>query len=384
MKKILGLILELNPLHNGHKYFIKKAIEDTNPDLVVACISTNFTMRGEISIIDKFTKVKLLLDMGIDLVLELPFMGAVCSADYFAYNSCKILSDVNVTDIAFGVEIDDFNKLYTLNTLTQSEEFTKHLKSYLDKGNSYSSSCNKALFELTDDKTLIENYSLPNNTLALQYLKSINSINPKINVHPIKRINNNYYDELVTGDISSATSIRELLKKETSVSDYVPYTYDFININDSYKNLFNLLKYQDILSDLDYFGAKEGINMRISKILNSVNTYDDLIKNSQTKRYTSNYIKRLILHIVMNTEKDESSKITYLRVLGFSSKGKKHIKSLSKDIKNSIVTSFKNTNNKECLRELKATRIYELITNKTDLVKQEFLIPFKKSEDINE
>ena len=86
MKKVLGLILELNPYHKGHEYFIKKAIEKVNPDVTIAIISSSFTMRGDPMVMDKFSKTKILLQNNIDIVLELPFISGVNSSDYFSKN----------------------------------------------------------------------------------------------------------------------------------------------------------------------------------------------------------------------------------------------------------------------------------------------------------
>ena len=82
--KVLGIVIEANPFHNGHKYFIDKCIEQLNPNLVIAITSTSFTMRGELSLLNKFDKSKILLDHGVDIVIELPFSQAVQSADFFA------------------------------------------------------------------------------------------------------------------------------------------------------------------------------------------------------------------------------------------------------------------------------------------------------------
>ena len=95
-RKVLGLILELNPPHNGHKYFIDKAKELINPDYIVAVISSNFSMRGDIMVLDKFSKTNIALEMGIDLIIELPTVLACSSADYFAYNAVNLLSKLNV------------------------------------------------------------------------------------------------------------------------------------------------------------------------------------------------------------------------------------------------------------------------------------------------
>lgn len=379
MKKVLGLILELNPLHNGHKYFIEKAINEIKPDVIVAVTSTNFTMRGELSVINKFEKVQKLLQLGIDIILELPFIGAVCSADYFAYNSINSLNKLNVTDIVCGVELNDINKLNYLDEITSSDNFNSNVKDFLSNGYSYSTACNKALQMITDDEELIINYSLPNNTLALQYLKAIKQINPNINLNLIKRINNNFYDEEISGTISSATSIRNLIRENKVINDYVPFEYNLIDINKSENILFNLVKYKFINNDFNYLGVKEGIENRIANQIEKSSNLEELINNSQTKRYSSNLIRRLLLHIIMETNQNESQRIDYVRILGFNKKGKLYINKLSKEIKNQIITSPKNTNNKICINELKATKLYDLLTDK-NLYKEEFKIPIIKEE----
>ena len=106
--KVFGIIMETNPLHNGHSYFIKKIKEIYQPDVLIAITSTSFTMRGDISVIDKFTKTDQLLDAGIDIILELPFTLALQSADYFAKNAIEILNGIKITDLVFGSEIDNY------------------------------------------------------------------------------------------------------------------------------------------------------------------------------------------------------------------------------------------------------------------------------------
>ena len=171
-KKILGLVLEINPFHTGHKYFIDKAIEIIKPDYVIAIVSPSFSMRGDVSIMDKFTKTELLLDNNIDLVLELPFIGCNASSDYFAINAIKALSKFNITHFACGGECDDINILNDLSDITNSQEFNNYVNKYLQLGYSYSLANNKALLEYTNNLDYINNFSLPNNRLALSYINS--------------------------------------------------------------------------------------------------------------------------------------------------------------------------------------------------------------------
>ena len=115
--KVLGLILEINPFHNGHKFFIEESIKNSKPDIVIAITSTSFTMRGDVSLLTKFDKTKILLNNNVDLVIELPVIKTLNSADYFADQTVKTLIDFGITDLAFGIEdgkSDDYIK-YTIS-----------------------------------------------------------------------------------------------------------------------------------------------------------------------------------------------------------------------------------------------------------------------------
>ena len=388
-RKVLGLILELNPPHNGHKYFIDKAKELIRPDYTVAVISTNFSMRGDIMVLDKFTKTNLAMKMGIDLIIELPTVASLCSADYFAYNSVKLLNQFNVTDIVFGAEANDINELNTLCNIIKKDTFNLSLKQYLDKGFSYNTSCNKAILNETNDKNLITNFSLPNNTLAIQYINAINNINPNINYNIIKRIDNNYFDEQTTGLISSATSIRNLIENNGCYSQYIfNDKVKYINIKNAKSNLFNIIKYKLLLSNKEYLktilGVEEGIESRLINTIKDSNDYDDFINKVITKRYTVNKIKRILINIILDIQ--EKTNLCYnntdfqTRVLGFNEKGKKLISLLSKDMKKNIITSLKSVNNNIYNIELKSSILYGIITNNTQLYLNEYNIPIRSDE----
>lgn len=382
-KKILGLILEINPFHNGHKYFIDKAKEIVNPDLTIAIITTSFSMRADISVIDKFEKAKLLLENGIDLVLELPFVYANNSASFFASSSISILNNMHITHLAFGAELDDLAKLEQLEKIQSSENFKLNLKKYLDKGNSYPTSSLKALMEETTSKELINNYPLSNNTLAINYLQAIKKINDKIKPVIIKRIDNDYNSkEAIKNHLASATSLREMIRLKQDISSFIPaYQYDFIDIDNAYDNLYRLLKYQMLMKkEINNANVKEGIENRLNSFIDA-NNFDDFIKNVQTKRYSISRIKRTILDIVLDIDKKYEDIDTYLpynRVLASNSLGLKYLK--GKDIINNTKKLLESDNKelKEILEyELKTTKLYDLITNKNTF-KNEFIFMVKK------
>lgn len=389
MKKVLGLILELNPFHNGHIFFIQEAKRKVNPDITIAIVTTNFSMRGDIQVIDKFQKTKMLLQKEIDIVLELPFLGSVASADYFAYNSIKTLTDMKITDLAFGVETTNLDELNSLRSIIKSNEFNNLMKENMSKGFSYGTSSVKAIQAITDDSKKAEMFSLPNNTLAIQYLNALDILNKNINVTLIKRIANNYYDEEINNSIASATSLRNALSKYENIDDYVPNDFkdiSYIDINKSQDNLYKLLQYKLYLTPKDelssILGVNEGIENRLISFINQDN-YSSFIENVETKRYTKSFIKRLILHILLNVNKSHSPQYyNYLRVLGMNSLGKSFISKLDKETKKSIITTFKNHEENEIVKfELLSTKLYGIITNKKDFYLEEYKIPIILGEE---
>ena len=195
--KVLGLVLELNPPHNGHKYFIDEATKKVGPDYIVATISTSFCMRGLPSCIDKWQKAKIALELGVDYVFELPSINYLQNADAFCRSSVETLIKLGITDIAFGVELDRLDLLKKVVNIMDSTSYNLKLKDYMDKGSSYSSSSAKALLEITNDPELINSLMLPNNTLAIGYLKVLKDY-PNINI-----VN----DDIRKVDISQFTKI---------------------------------------------------------------------------------------------------------------------------------------------------------------------------------
>ena len=71
--KVLGITAEYNPFHNGHGYHLRRSVEQTGADRVVVVMSGDFTQRGEAAVMDKWTRSRLAVENGADLVLELPF-----------------------------------------------------------------------------------------------------------------------------------------------------------------------------------------------------------------------------------------------------------------------------------------------------------------------
>lgn len=377
--KVFGIILEANPLHLGHKYFIEKIKTNYQPDYLIAITSTSFSMRGDISILDKFTKTSLILELGIDLVLELPFTMAVQSADFFAKNSIDLLASFGITDLIFGSETEDINLYHRLydflnNTKVNYDQF---------KNLSKKQTLNIILENSNFSEDEINLINQPNFTLGFQYIKTIIDNKYPISYHLIKRVANNYHDKLPTNNIASATSIRNLHQNNIDVSNYIPYSSNYLtNLNNAYQNLMPIIKYvyADVnVTNFTYLGKSEGINQYIIKKGNLNDNFDNFIDSLKNKKYSSSLIKRVILHTLLKTASSLSDK-KYLRILGSNQRGFEYLKTLPKQTKNLIFSSPKELkeNNEILELELSATKLYANITNNNNLFLKEYKLPIRK------
>ena len=203
----VGVIAEYNPFHNGHIYHLNKVKEMFPEASLILVLAGNFTQRGDVSVINKWDKAKIALDYGFDLVIELPFNIATSSASLYAKGAIDILNKLNCDYLVFGSETNDVSLFKNLVNITKdNEKYEKKVKYYLDKGYNYPKACSLALYDIS--KVIIDK---PNDVLALEYVRSIINTNSKIKPVSIKRTNN-YHEEEITGNITSATSIRKNLK----------------------------------------------------------------------------------------------------------------------------------------------------------------------------
>lgn len=369
--KIIGIIAEYNPFHLGHLYQINKIKEMYPESIIIAIISTHFTERGDISILNKWDKTKICLDYNIDLVVELPTLYATQSSDIFASSALKILNHFKIDTLIFGSETDNIDTLYQLaDTQLNNKEYNELVQVYLNEGVNYPTAMSKALHKLTNvtiDK--------PNDLLGLSYVKEIIKNNYKITPISIKR-SNDYHGENIESNIISANLIRKLLQENHDITPYIPnniqkHLYKNISIN----NAFGLLKYK-IVNETDnldkYLTVDEGIENRIIKYINKSNNWQELVMNIKTKRYIYNKINRMLLHILLDIKKEDNNQDIYLRILGFNQVGRTYLNKIKKDIAMPIYMGYKKNVSKPFDIELKCTSIYSLIVNDNTLIEKEY------------
>lgn len=370
-KHIVGIIAEYNPFHNGHLYHIEKVKEMFPNSPIILVLGGNFTERGDISILDKWEKTAIAIKYGIDLVVELPFPFSCASADIFAKGSIDILNHLGVTDLVFGSESDDIEGIKRLvETQLFNKDFDSLVQVYLRMGYNYPTSLSKALEDITG-----KCYKLPNDILGISYVKSIISNNYKITPHTIKRTNDYHSKELEhksIKSITSATSIRQALMNNIDIKNFVP--------DITYKNLkketipklddyFNLLKYKIVSSnDLTIYNLVDsGMEAKLKKeILNSY-SFDELINKVKSKNSTYAKISRMLIYILCDYTKEQAREfkdIKYIRLLGFSNKGRVYLNKIKKDIDIPIISKFTREKDKMLEYEYLSTKIYSLVFDK--------------------
>ena len=368
MKKI-GIVCEYNPFHNGHKYQLEKIREKYSDAIIIVCMSSSFTQRGELSILNKWDKTRCALNNGVNIVLELPYIYSTQSSDTFAEYAIKILNEFKIDELCFGSEDDNLDILYKVaDTQINNKLFDQKVKEYLDDGINYPTALNNALKDLINVEI-----TKPNDLLGVSYLKEI--IKNKYDIKPfiIKRTND-YHDIESDSNIVSASNIRERLIKNESIKNKVPFdVFEILKDKKLKNNYFELLKYK-IISEDDlnkYLDVDEGLNTRIKNQIYKSNNLEELIQNIKTKRYTYNKISRMLNHILCSFTKSENNirDLEYIRILGFDKKGQEYLKNIKKDMNTPILNKYDTRKYKTLEIEKRVSDIYSLIYE--DIIKQE-------------
>lgn len=364
MSKVLGIVAEYNPFHNGHLYHLEKSKQDTNSNYTVAIMSGNFTQRGSTSLVDKWSKAEAAINSGIDLVLELPVLYATSSAENFAEGAIKILNSLNVVDyISFGAETDDIEILDKCADVLfhEPKKYKTLLTHELSKGVSFPKARENALMMYLNNIRKFANVlSSPNNILAIEYLKAMKKLKSNLQPYSIQRYEVGYNDLTYTKNTASSTAIRNMIKNDgfTALSGLMP--------SSSYAILMKNIKCGHIIPDISVFekqiiyalrkmttseiadlpDVSEGLEFAIKNAANSCNTFAEFMNIIKSKRYTSTRIQRILVYALLGITKKDialSKRVQpYIRVLGLNKRGKFLISEIAKaNPKLEIITSVK-------------------------------------------
>lgn len=375
--KVLGLIVEYNPLHNGHLHHINESKKLVNPDVTIAVMSGHFTQRGEPACTTKWNRAQTALEFGVDLVIELPYAYSNQSADFFAIGAISILNHIGATHLVFGSESGSIQELTNLaNTMDDSktiEKLKEKLKTGLNLPNAYA--------EINPSLTG------SNNTLGIQYIRAINQLKADISPLTISRFASNYNDQTPNHkNITSATSIRKMIDENIDYSDYVPKIVLDPHVTlQTWDNHYKYLRHK-LLTARPYELEKihdmvEGIENRLIKAAKNSNDFNDFINEVKTKRYTQTRIQRICANVLTGLTKEDIKDwnllkgTQYIRVIGFNKTGSLYLKLIKENIEIPIYSTFSNNSHPMLKQELQVTSAFASVYDSnymSEIISQEY------------
>ncbi len=332
---VAGIIAEYNPLHNGHVYHMERTREVTKCDYIIVVMSGDYVQRGEPAIADKYTRAQWALLAGADLVLELPAVCAVSSAERFAAGGVRVLAGTGVLDyLCFGSETPDTEELIKAAEALKHEPpaFREALKEQLALGKSYPRARYDALEACGAPNSLLKALSTPNSILGMEYVRFLQQYAPQAEPVAIHRVGAGYNDTALSGAFSSATAIREaLVSRNRSAYEGMPmYVGGYFRLGDNrvvtLPDADSLMLYalrmmsaEDMKSLPDVQEGFENVLYRASR---EAKTTAELLTLLKSKRYTLARCKRICICAMLGvTNKLAKSAFDedalYLRVLGF-------------------------------------------------------------------
>lgn len=404
--EIAGIVAEYNPFHNGHRYQIHQTKSQTHCDAIVAVISGNFSQRGQAMIQDKFTRTKMALLNGVDLVLELPVPVATASAERFAQGAISLFEQSHIISLlSFGSECGDITILKEIATalMEHSSSIDPLIKGYLKQGLSYPKSREQALVDFlthahpNNFHTLLEVLKSPNNILGIEYIKALIAFQSSIIPFTVKRQGASYHDPSIMSPMASATAIRNAL--HTGSNHYIASMPSsaaallnqavlpsmeklsaFLHFKLMFSKAEELYATWDIPSDLIHTLMK---HVQVSP------TYEELVNRSTSKTYTKATVQRSLLRILLELETEDLAfstfpiKVPYIRILGCRKECTHLLKALSIHSTVPVITNLNKqyatltTEQRKWIDyELKATKLYAYATSNPKLAQSDFTQPF--------
>lgn len=361
--KVVGLVTEYNPFHNGHKHHIEEAKNTTGADYVIAVMSGNFVQRGTPAVMDKYTRTEMAIRNGVDLVFELPVCYATASAEFFALGAVALLDKLGIVDeICFGSESGDITLIKEIARILVNApiKYDELLSSYIKEGLTFPAAREKAFVSylrssnISSDistEQLTQILSEPNNILGIEYVKAIFSLSSSIKPITIQRKAAGYHDIELSNRtnfdlnrsfhpaISSATAIRNILTNTNDANALTPIV-DSVP-NDVYENLVSqyhktypiaedsfasIMKYKLLSEDRNSLSSYVDITDDLADRMKNISSFDytmeELAQHLKTRNLTLTRINRALTHMLLNICKDtfdaynRNGYTPYARILG--------------------------------------------------------------------
>lgn len=349
----VGLIVEYNPFHNGHRYHLQQSRKLTGASSVVAVMSGHFLQRGEPAIADKWIRTRMALAGGCDLVIELPVAYSTQPAEWFAYGAVSLLKATGIVDsFCFGTESGDLEPLLAAAEAAAHEPplFKQLLKDELARGISYPSAYSAAIAAYLGSQGRSAEagfpFHLPNHTLGLHYLIALNRLGGGLTPLTLARRGAQYGDTSITdNDIASATALRKMLASGAdmaAISAYVPASTGEllseamdggmapITWDHFLRPLLHAVSTQPVSRLEELRELTEGLEHRLRKSVRDMKFphVEGLLEALKTKRYTRTKLQRALLSVLLGHAKKDFTReklyegVRYIRVLGFTDRGR--------------------------------------------------------------
>lgn len=362
--RAVGMVVEFNPFHNGHRYYVRQAKAQTEADVAVAVMSGNFTQRGEPTILDKWARTRAALANGVDLVVELPVFYACQPAHRFAAGALRLLNELGVSAVAFGAEHPQWDFAQLVRATADLDQAT--LKRYTA---TYATQFNDQLAQRTG-----VSLQDPNDILAFAYTKAARAHNYQFDLQPIQRVASDYHDQVIKGAIASASAIRQAVQDGEDYRQAVPVATDHelagISQVPSWGQLYPMLRNQLIQAPVDQlcqtYQMAEGLEYRMKEFAERSLDFAHFIHGIKTKRYTYAHLIRLCLYATLQMREEELGdqvRHPYLHILGFTPQGQAYLHQVKKTVGVPMFTKVsQEMKDGLCRLDYRAGKLYQAFT----------------------
>ena len=338
-------VAEFNPFHNGHKILIDRMKRDA--DAVAVIMGGGFCQRGEVAVLDKYTRAKHAVLAGADIVFELPAVFATAPAEIFAKGAIKLLGGLSGKNtLLFGTETgeaEEFNAIAD-RLINESREYKAALKEQLATGAPYALAYVNAL-KTTGEGLNLDILDNPNSVLGLEYVKAIKSLGFDMQINPVKR-QTAHNDKALDGKVCSALAVRQAIAdgKKKKVKPFVP-AFVYEDLPESLPAADEIAVYCLLSADSkdlkQITDCTEGLENRIKAFAGNVKDLKELIDKLETRRYTRTRLNRIITANMLKIDRAFTEKCLksdlYLKVLAVAEDKKQLLSELAGG-KNRLVT----------------------------------------------
>ncbi|MBR5521380.1 MAG: nucleotidyltransferase family protein [Oscillospiraceae bacterium] len=342
MAKSVGIVAEYNPFHTGHRYQLD-TLRKMGYDCIAVAMSGSRVQRGMPAVINKHQRCEMALENGVDIVVEIPCVFSLRSAEGYARRGMQTLKAMGVDAVSFGSECSDAKLLSEIAEYLLTDEYENRLKTYIADNLPFANAREKAIFDRFDINRDV--VSASNDILAIEYLKACKELNWQPEFIPIKRTGAAYRRTNAKDGYASASGIRKMISEyRTDVAlQYIPAesrkmmethldrgSY-FLPDNAFEKALLMHLSNKTAEDFSVIPDCNEELCNSFEKAISAAYSLDNLYDMLPTKRYTRSRLNRIIMNMLTGVDKTFPRDIQYLRVLGFTGNGEEFFRAMAKN-----------------------------------------------------